>query len=200
MDDGDDVFALGWSREDGEPCASLEMLLQVFSSGEETSAFKNDVNSQIAPGKLGGVFLMKNLVFLLSYHQSITVNFYGSFVPAIDGVILQQIGEVVCWNDVVDRNQFQLWGFEDDLESRSAYSPQSVNRYLGHNRSPFLSVFCFCLIKTLAHPGRAPEGSVAWAQAARKLLTDATLYPFVSRRGQSSRTSNNKPIENQLAQ
>ena len=113
-----------------------KMLAQAFRLGEQPGALQGDFHPQVFPGQLGRILDTQKFNGLAIHHQVVAADGHAVLIYAVDGVIIQQVDQVIQVHKIVDRHQFQLGPVHDDFESRPANPSHAVNRYLGHNHPP----------------------------------------------------------------
>ncbi len=111
-------------------------LLQSFRLGEQPGALQGDFHPQVFPGQLGRILDTQKFDGLAIHHQVGAAGGHSVLIYAVDGVIIQQVDQVIQVHEIVDRHQFQFGSVHNDLESRPANPSHAVNRYLGNNQPP----------------------------------------------------------------
>jgi hypothetical protein len=69
-------------------------------------------------------------------------------VAPVDGVVFEEVGQVVDVGDVIDRDEVELVGIQQDLQCRPADAAQSVDGYVRHLKSPLVE-FRFAVVRRL---------------------------------------------------
>ena len=133
VDDAADLRPLGRRRQHGVLGPGGNMLIQPLRLGEQPGALQGDFHPQVFPGQLGRILDAEKFNGLAIHHQFVAADGHAVLIYAVDGVIIQQVDQVVQVHEIVDRHQFQLGPVHNDFESRSANPSHAVNRYLGHN-------------------------------------------------------------------
>ena len=127
---------LGRRRQHGVLGPGGNMLIQPLRLGKQPGALQGDFHPQIFPGQLGRILDTQKFNGLAIHHQFVAADGHAVLIYAVDGVIIQQVGQVFQVHKIVDRHQFQLGPVHDDFQSRPANPSHAVNRYLGHNHPP----------------------------------------------------------------
>jgi hypothetical protein len=97
-----DVGVGGRRRDDHLLRARVEMLLRVLALGEEAGRLDHDVGAEVAPRQRGRVPLGRHLDRLAVDDDRVVGVLDGPGVGAVDGVVLQEVGERLGVDEVVD--------------------------------------------------------------------------------------------------
>ena len=108
VDDAADVAALGGRRQHRVFGPGGQVLPQPFGLGEEAGALKDDFDAQGLPGQVDRVPLAQILNGLPGHLQGPVGDFHPMFVPAVGGVVVEQIGQIINGHQIVDCNQVQF--------------------------------------------------------------------------------------------
>src|SRR2546426_1358161 len=99
------VASLQRRGEDDELGASLGVTLEVRFVREHAGALQDNVDGQVAPGQLLQVLLIQSHARLAVNDEAPALRSHVTSVTAVDGVVLQQIGEFFRRDEIVDRRQ-----------------------------------------------------------------------------------------------
>jgi hypothetical protein len=108
------------------------MLCQVVGGGEDPGAFQHQVDTQLAPPEIRRIMLGERRDPAAVDDQRALRHADVSVVAPVDGVILDQVRQVVHVGDVVDRDEVEPVGVEQDLERGPADPAQAVDRHRRH--------------------------------------------------------------------
>ena len=139
-DDGD-VLAFGGGGDDDLFAAGGDVALGFVGFGEKAGGFDDEVDPQVFPRKGGGAFLDGEAFDFVAVDDEDVVfrdrrgGFFAAdfaLVAALDGVVLDQVGEVVGGNEVVHRHHVEFFTEQALLaerpEDQSADPAESINR------------------------------------------------------------------------
>ena len=115
--------------------AGLDVFFEVGFFGEKPGAFEDQVDFQVFPGPIGGVFFAEEFDFVAVDGEAVFCGFDFAVVEAVDGVMFYEIGEIICGDQVVDGCEIQVGIFLDNLEDGSADSSEAIDCYV-HFQSP----------------------------------------------------------------
>ena len=125
--DDRDVLALCRSRNNNLLRASHEMTFGLVGFGEEAGGFDDDVHAQRLPRQLGGRFGGDHFDLGTVDDEHIVLGFVrrrflgadGSGEAALRGIVLEQIREIVGWDNVTDGDDFHFLADETLLDHRA---------------------------------------------------------------------------------
>ncbi len=128
VDDGGQVVASG-GGDDDLAGAGVDMSLGLSLAGVETGALQNHVNTQLAPGQLGGVGLGidGDLLAIDGDGALASGNGVGQSILALSGVILQQMSQHLGGSQVVDGDNLVTLSAEHLTESQTTNAAETVN-------------------------------------------------------------------------
>ena len=143
-DDGD-ILVLGRSGDDHLLGSGGEVTLCLLALGEETSRLDDDIDVEILPGKGSRSFLDGEALDLVAvdYQSVVLGNLGGGFLAvdlaledALGGVVLDEVGEVVGRNQVIDGDDFvplfEESLFDDGTEDKAADAAEPINGDIWH--------------------------------------------------------------------
>ena len=132
-DDGD-VLVLGGSRDQDLLRACFQVGLGLGGIGEEAGGLDDDVNPQLAPGKVRRILLGECLDLLATDLDGVIVvgDFFGE--ASEDGVVLQEMGKGLVVSEVVDGNHLEISaGCDERAEVIASNAAEAVDSNLdGH--------------------------------------------------------------------
>jgi hypothetical protein len=99
------VASLERRREDDKRGASLGVTLEVCFVREYAGALQDNVDGEVAPRQVLQVLLAQGHARSAVDKEAPTLRSHVACVAAVDGVVLQQVGEFFCRDEVVDRRQ-----------------------------------------------------------------------------------------------
>ena len=113
--DQSDVLALGRSRDDHLLRPGGEMAAGFLRLGEEAGRFHHHLDAELGPGQLGRGPGADHENFAAVDHQDVVLGLVrsglfrgdGALEPALRGVVLEQVGEIVGRDDVADGDDVQ---------------------------------------------------------------------------------------------
>src|SRR3989338_4810241 len=105
-----DILALGGGRDDDLFCPALrDVHFGLLLVGESAGGFDNDVDAQVRPWDLSGVFVAQHFKLLAVDAQAVPIGFDGAVECPQNGVILQKISMSFERNrQVVHREKFDI--------------------------------------------------------------------------------------------
>ena len=107
-----------------------------FGGREDPGALQHEVDPQLAPRQLRRVTLGERRDPSAVDDQLALRGADVVVVAPVDGVVLDQVRQVVRVGDVVDRDEVEPIGIEQDLQRRPADPPQAVDRDGRHVTPP----------------------------------------------------------------
>ena len=139
--DDSDVFALGGGGNDDFFATGGDVALGFVGLGEESGGFDDKIDPQIFPGKSGRAFLHGEALDFMAVDDEDVIFRYGrrgflaanlALVATLDGVVFDQVGEVVGGNEIVHRHHVEFFSQQALLaecsEDQSANAAESINR------------------------------------------------------------------------
>ena len=129
---GRDRLGLGRRREDHEPRARVDVLLQVLLLAEGPRAFQDQVYAELGPGKRCGILLREHSDGSPIDHDRVDLRSDLFRVPPVHGVVSEQIREVVGRDEVVDGHDLQPIGVQEDLECCPTDTAKAIDSYVRH--------------------------------------------------------------------
>src|SRR5208337_4656922 len=136
VDDAADLLALGGRRQDRVFGPGRQVFAQAIGPGEESGAFKDDVDPQGLPGQLGRVPFAQIFNGLSRHLQGLAGCGHPMPVAAVNGIVIEQVGQIIKGHQVVDRHQLQLRSLQNNFKSRPADPSHAVDCDLGHTPPP----------------------------------------------------------------
>ncbi len=140
-DDGGKVVACG-SRDDDFLRACVDVSLGLRFGSVETGAFKDDVDVEFAPRKLGSVRLGIDGDLFAIDGDGVLTGFDGVKIladataeTALSGVEFQKICKHCRCGKVVDGNDFITFSVKHLAEGETADTAKSVNSYFNHGKN-----------------------------------------------------------------
>jgi hypothetical protein len=94
-------------------------------------ALQHQVDTEVAPGQGARVALGEHRDPPVVHHQRPVLGADLAVVAPVDGVVPEQVGEVVGGGDVVDRGDLEPLGVEQDLQGRAADPPSPLMATVG---------------------------------------------------------------------
>ena len=143
--DEGDVFVLTRCGDDYFLRAGCEVALCLGRIGEKAGALEHNIDAQLAPRHGGRPFLDREaLDFAAVNDEQVVFLRAGRFRAAhltaettLDGVVLEQVGEIVGGNEIVHRHDVD--GFAEQAliangtKNKAPDPPETVNGYFNHN-------------------------------------------------------------------
>jgi hypothetical protein len=105
-----DVFLLGRGRDHDLPGTPLEVLRRLIAIGEAAGGFEYQIDPQIFPRELGGILLCQDFDGIAVHHNGVSLRRDIAFVPAMDRVVLEKMGQRRGIGDVVHRHEVDVLG------------------------------------------------------------------------------------------
>ncbi len=136
-----EAIALGRSGNDNLLRARSDVALRFFHVGEQTGGFDDEVHAERFPREFGRRLGADDLDFLAVDHEDIVFGFVGSgflgadfaFEATLDGVVFDQVSEVVGGNDIPDRDDFDVFTdetlFDQRPEDQAANTAEPIDCY-----------------------------------------------------------------------
>src|SRR5579875_1155122 len=126
------MFGCGISGAGQKPSSGT-----ISSRRRSAGALQHQVHAEVAPWQGGRVAFGEGLDLLAVDDERTVAGADLAVVAPVDGVVPEQVGEVVRVGDVVDRDEVEFAAFvEQDLQGGPADSSQTVDGYGRHLRSP----------------------------------------------------------------
>ena len=93
----------------------LNVFLKVLALGKVSRTLEYNIDSQVFPRQASRVFFHEEFNFFAIDRQ--LIGFAGNcfIVPAIDGIVFEQVGDVVNQHDIVHCDQFKFGGGKGNL-------------------------------------------------------------------------------------
>ena len=107
VDDGR-VGAFGWCRDNHLARASTQMSCGFVAVGEQSGAFKDDVDLQVFPGQLGGVAYGAHGDTVAIDGQAVGIGLDLAVKNPVYAVVFEQVRVDRAVAEVVDRHDLQL--------------------------------------------------------------------------------------------
>jgi hypothetical protein len=120
--------------ENDEPGPGLSVAREVRCMCEHAGALQDNVDGQVAPGQLVQVLLVQGDTGAAVDDEAAALGSNVAPVPAVDGVVLQQIGQLVRRDEVIDRCQLERPIVEDLLERGTPDPSHSIDGDPRHDR------------------------------------------------------------------
>jgi hypothetical protein len=92
----------------------LDVLSQAVLAGEDAGAFQHEVDAEVGPRQVGRVTFVERSDPPAVDQQRLVRGGDRTVVAAVDGVVFEEVGQVVDVRDVVDRNEVEPVGVEQD--------------------------------------------------------------------------------------
>src|SRR5688500_6882178 len=115
------------------------MLLQIFAVGENSCTLNRNIDSQLLPRKLRGIFNAIDGIFPAIHYQTVFRATHGFLIASIHRVIFEQVRKIISGDDIVEANDFKPRRIEHDLKDCPTNAAKSINGYFCHNSSPAFS-------------------------------------------------------------
>ena len=144
-DDGD-VLILSRSGDEHFLSTRGDVALGLLTLGEEASRLDDDVDVEILPRQSCRAFLNGEALDLVTVdHQRVVFGNLGrgffavhlTLEETLRGVVLHEVGEIVCWNKVVDGDDFVSFLkeslFDDGTEDKAADAAEPVDGNIRHD-------------------------------------------------------------------
>jgi hypothetical protein len=128
-----------WRRKNHERGTGLNVLLQIVLGFEDTGAFQHQVDAEVGPRQVRRVAFREHRDPPTVDYQRPVRGGDRTVVAPVDGVVFEEVGQVVDVGDVVDRNEIEPVGIQQDLQCRPADAAQSVDGYVWHLKSPLVA-------------------------------------------------------------
>jgi hypothetical protein len=175
----------GRSRDEDLLSAGVDVLLGEVGLGEEAGRLDDDVDTQLAPGKVGRVPLGERLDLLAVDRDAVVIEADVGIQDAAHGVVLQQVRKRLVVSEVVDRDDLEVCSLRESCaEVVASDTAEAVDTDL-YRHSGLLFLVRLCALSV--------ENS--WTTASRRadvrrdarLDYDSTSRPFVCLRATSRR-------------
>ena len=128
------VGVLGGSGDQNLLGASLDVTLSLLTSGEETGGLKNNVNTQLSPGKLIRTqHTANNLDGVAVHNEVVTIDLDGAVELALRGVVLKQVSGGSDGGKVVDGNNLLKLSLGHGAKHVATNATETVNSVFSHN-------------------------------------------------------------------
>jgi hypothetical protein len=114
----------------------LHVLLQVLLAGEDPGALQHQVDPEIGPRQVPRVRLGEGRDPLAVDDQRAVFRADLALVTPVDGVVFEQVDQVTSVGDVVNGDDVEPAGVQQDLQRGPADSAQTVDRDGRHLMSP----------------------------------------------------------------
>src|SRR5690606_3906664 len=99
---------LGRRRQDHLLRTGIDVLLRGFLGQEQAGGLDHHVHADLAPLQVGRVTLLGQADRLAVDHDVLAFDLDIALEAAVDGVVLQHVGQVIRLQQVVDRNHFDV--------------------------------------------------------------------------------------------
>ncbi len=103
------------------------MVVCTIIVGEEAGGFDDEIDTQFAPGQLGGIAFSEALEGVLTSGDGVTVDFDFTLELAVHCIVLEQVSKVVCGNQVIDCYQFDTVNFVEGTSDQAADTSKTVD-------------------------------------------------------------------------
>src|SRR5665647_443083 len=100
-----------------------------FLCKKKTCAFKYIFSTNLIPFKVCRRFLSSNTDTLTVYNKFAIFNFNFSIEPAMNGVVLKHISNIIYFEEVVDSNYFYIVPLKGSSERQTADPAKTVDTY-----------------------------------------------------------------------
>ena len=110
--------------------ARIDVRLAGVAGQEEACGFDHHVHTCVAPFQVGGVAFGGQAYLFAVDHEVFAVHSHGALEAAVHRVILQHVSQVVGLEQVVDRNDFDVFEFgflRDGAKHHAADAAKSVD-------------------------------------------------------------------------
>ena len=114
----------------------LNVLLQAVLAGEHAGAFQHQVDAEVGPRQVRRVAFGERRDPPAVDQQCPVRGGDRTRVAAVDGVVFEEVGQVVDVGDVVDRDEVEPVGVQQDLQRRPADAAQPVDGHVRHLTPP----------------------------------------------------------------
>ena len=131
MHDGLHLPALRRRRQEDEPRARLDVLLQILAPLERAGALEHELDAELLPRQFQRVAIPQRPQLAAGDDEMASFDDHGFRVAAVHGVEAKQVGEVLDVDQVVDGDQLELRLVDDQLQDRTSDSSQTVDGDLG---------------------------------------------------------------------
>jgi hypothetical protein len=112
------------------------VLSEVFLAAERAGTFEYQVHSEIPPRQFGRVAPGEHRDLPAADEQRVTACSDGHLPASVHGVVPEQVSQVVRRYEVVDRDHLRAVSLVDDLECRTADTPEAVDGDARYGASP----------------------------------------------------------------
>ena len=141
MDDRLHLFTFRRRRQEDDPCAGADVLLEILAPRERPGALEHELDAQLLPGELRWVAAAQRPQLAAGDDQIASVDDHGLRVPPVHRVEAKQVGEVLDVDQVVDGDQLERRLVDHQLQDRASDSSQTVDGDFVLIRTPtFVSV------------------------------------------------------------
>src|SRR5689334_10601109 len=111
------------------------MPLEVFGGGEPARALQNQVDTKLVPRQVRRVRLGERHDPSAIDDQRVLRDTDIAVVAAVDSVVFDEIREVLRIGDIVDGDEIEPFGIEEELQGGSSNPAQAVDGYVRHVES-----------------------------------------------------------------
>src|SRR5215216_7449457 len=112
------------------------MLARPLAVGEPSVVFNDEIDSEILPGQLFGIFRRENLDRLAVNQDPIFLRLDGALEHAMDRIVLEQMRERLCVGEVVDCDELEFLV----VQRRTKYVPSDAAEAI--NADPYGHGIC----------------------------------------------------------
>ena len=127
MDDRLHLFTLRRRRQEDDPCARADVLLEILAPRERPGALEHELDAQLLPGEIQRVAAAQRPQLAAGDDQVVSVDRHGLRVPPVHRVEAKQVGEVLDVDQVVDGDQLERRLVDHQLQDRASDSSQTVD-------------------------------------------------------------------------
>ena len=99
-------------RDDDLLGTSLDVGVGLLDGGEDAGGLADVVGADLTPADLGGVHLGEELDALSVDDEAVSVDLDGGIELAVNGVVLELVGGVLCWGGKVEEEGLRSASFK----------------------------------------------------------------------------------------
>ena len=111
------------------------MSIEVFPPCKSARALEHDVHVQRLPGQARRISFAQQRQPVFTNGEVSARCFDRLLIPPVDGVVFQEVHDIVGTTDVIGGDQLQTRRVHHNLERGSTDPPQSIDGDLGHELS-----------------------------------------------------------------
>ena len=103
-----DVLALGGRRDHDLLGSGRQVLLGRGALGEAAGALEHQLHPEVLPGEILGFFDGRHREGLAVHDEPVALDLHRAGETAVDGVVLEQVGQRLGVGDVVDGDELEV--------------------------------------------------------------------------------------------